>query len=462
MQRFCFLFLLLQSLTWLALGQSLRAAPAAVRPIPISIGRSVFVLSGPWKFRTGDDLRWSGPGFDDSGWESVDLTAAPGAHDADVGLSGYLPGWTAKGHSGYSGYGWYRITVSVTASSGQILALAGPPDVDDAYQVFFNGRLLGSAGDFSGSTPTVYSIQPRIFPLPDWVDPGAANVPRTAVIAFRVWMSARSAAESSDAGGIHIAPALGEVGAIAARYRLQWLETFCGYVVDAIEPVLFVVLAIMACALVAFDPSDPAYLWLAIALLLTALVRSNQPFFFWAQYESVRAFELAKNVVLVPLALGAWLMAWRSWFGLERFAWIPEAVVALTLLYMGSELMGFLSSSFILPQVPAVFHNTSSYLRLVFFLLLVFIVYPGSRRNAYDRPLAVSAVLAISVGLFASELSALHVPGIWFPYGTGVSRTQFAYAAFDLLLFALLLRRTLRFARSFRQLTVASKGVAQP
>jgi hypothetical protein len=151
MQRFCFLFLLLQSLTWPALGQSLRAAPAAVRPIPISIGRSVFVLSGPWKFRTGDDLRWSEPGFDDSDWESVDLTAAPGAHDADVGLSGYLPGWTAKGHSGYSGYGWYRITVSVTASSGQILALAGPPMLTTRIRYFLT--------DVCSAAPAIFPVQ---------------------------------------------------------------------------------------------------------------------------------------------------------------------------------------------------------------------------------------------------------------------------------------------------------------
>jgi hypothetical protein len=34
---------------------------------------------------------------DDSGWETMDLTAPPGAHDDDVGLSGFIPGWTAKG-----------------------------------------------------------------------------------------------------------------------------------------------------------------------------------------------------------------------------------------------------------------------------------------------------------------------------------------------------------------------------
>jgi hypothetical protein len=42
------------------------------------------------------------------------------------GLSGYVPGWTAKGHPGYWGYAWYRINVHLQERSGEKLALAGP------------------------------------------------------------------------------------------------------------------------------------------------------------------------------------------------------------------------------------------------------------------------------------------------------------------------------------------------
>jgi hypothetical protein len=30
--------------------------------------------------------------------------------------------------------------------------------------------------------------------------------------------------------------------------------------------------------------------------------------------------------------------------------------------------------------------------------------------------------------IFSNELSAIGIPGIWFPFGVGVSRTQFALA----------------------------------
>ena len=52
---------------------------------------------------------WAEPGFDDSQWETVDLTPKDGAFDPGAGTSGYVPGWTAKGHPGYWGYAWYRI-----------------------------------------------------------------------------------------------------------------------------------------------------------------------------------------------------------------------------------------------------------------------------------------------------------------------------------------------------------------
>src|SRR5215475_15824374 len=48
--------------------------------VPVTLGRSVIHLTGPWKFHTGDEAAWADPNFDDSAWESLDLTAPPGAH----------------------------------------------------------------------------------------------------------------------------------------------------------------------------------------------------------------------------------------------------------------------------------------------------------------------------------------------------------------------------------------------
>jgi hypothetical protein len=416
--------------------------------VPIRIGASAVTLNGPWRFRTGDDVRWADPGFDDSGWETVDLTAAAGAHDLDVGLTGYVPGWTTRGHAGYSGYAWYRMRVLVSAPAGAALALTGPPLVDDAYQVFVNGRLVGSDGDFRRAPPTVYSIQPRLFPLRD---AGSADG-FAAVIAFRVWLSAETLRDSlEDAGGIHIAPALGEAEAMAGRYRLQWLQTVSGYVVDAVEPLVFVMLAAFAWVLIAFDRGDDVYRWLIAALLLTAVVRVNQVVFFWTQWESLRVFDVAKNVILVPLMLGAWTLAWSAWFRRSVRAELLYFVAAVTVLYMGAEWMSRAGGIASTSHLARSFGWFSNGLRLVYLGVMVGVVFEAirdairQRRN--DVWITLPAMALVAAGLFAQELSAVHVPGIWFSFGTGVSRTQYVYAAFDVVMFGLLLRRLLSFAR---------------
>jgi hypothetical protein len=418
---------------------------AATPPVSITLGQSIVDLNGPWKFHTGDDAKWADPNFDDSTWESVDLTAPPGAHDNDVGLTGYVPGWGAKRHRGYSGYAWYRLRMAVAAPAQQALALSGPPAVDSAYQVFVNGQLLGGFGRFTGQTPTVFSIQPRVFALPRSLLGGEQS--NSALIAFRVWMGPWDLADES-AGGIHIASALGEASSIEARYQMQWLQTVRGYIVEVVEAVAFLLLAAMACTLMAFDRSKLAYQWLCTALGLTALYRANQAVFFWGQFETVQAAEMISIVLLLPLCLAAWTMAWRAWFRLRDTEWMPIALGILTLLYVVAQ---FLTASWfhgVFPHwVVAISEFIATWTRVLFVLLTGLIVYQAIRQQGREAWVALPAVVLVSIGLFASELSRMGVQAIWFPFGTGVSRTQFAYAAFQLVLFVLLLRQFLFFAR---------------
>jgi hypothetical protein len=419
--------------------QSTLASATSAPSVPVSIGHSVAPLYGPWKFRAGDDPDWAKPEHDDSDWETLDLTPAPSAHDSDVGLSGYVSGWNAKGHAGYFGFAWYRLHLSLTAPPASQLALLGPPAVDSAYQMFVNGRLVGGTGDFSGRAPRAFSIQPQRFPLPQFSSADLSGTPE--VLAIRVWMGPW-ATEDPTAGGIHIAPMIGEAAGIDGRYRLQWLQTVSGYIVEVAEALLFVLLAVMACSLIPLDRTNPAYRALAVALLLIALYRANQAFFFWTQYESFRDFELLVPVLLIPLILAAWTLAWCAWFACHQVVQIRRTVAVLTLIYMGAQ---FCCRSWFYDVVShslrGGLHTTISCVRLAFLAILTYICIQGLRLRGRDGWLPLLALITIAVGLFAQELSAIHIPGIWFPFGTGVSRTQFAYAAFDVLLFVLLLRQ---------------------
>jgi hypothetical protein len=407
-------------------------------PAVIALGESAVTLNGPWRFHTGDDPRWSDPQVDDSTWENVDLTPPPGANDGDVGLTGYVPGWTAKGHPGYQGYAWYRIGLSVMPPTGKALALLGPWAVDSAYQLYVNGRLLGGVGDFSHPTPTAYGYHyPKLFTLPAQEARGGALL-----IAIRVWMGPWALARPGN-GGMHIAPAIGEGEAITARYRLQWLKIFEGYAVDAVPALLFILMAVLVLCLLPTARTEQAYPWLAVALVLSAIQRGNQAFFFWWQIETVQGFVYVILTLVTSLSLGAWIMAWRGWFKVERPVWLPRLIVVLTVILILAQPL----------SRPWLFHGwlphgaamVSRYLitgvRLGFLLALVWIVYRGVRRNPREGGLALPAVLAIGAVLFSSELAAVHVPGIWFPWGVGLSLSECASVAFDVLLFALLVRR---------------------
>src|SRR4029450_9383836 len=78
------------------------AALRALGTVPADRG------GGGGRFHTGDDAHWADADTDDSGWETIDLTALPGSHDGDVGLPDYVGGWMAHGHPGHTGYAGER------------------------------------------------------------------------------------------------------------------------------------------------------------------------------------------------------------------------------------------------------------------------------------------------------------------------------------------------------------------
>ena len=395
-------------------------------------GKNIIILNGPWKFITGDNMQYARSNYDDSKWETMDLTAPPGAHDDDVGLSGYIPGWTARGYSNYSGYAWYRLKVLLDSLTGTDLALAAPPAVDDAYQLFINGSFIGSAGgDFSGAVPIAYSIQPHIFLLPKNV-----KKEKNITIAFRVWMSSASLYQGS--GGIHIAPVLGEKTDIKKKYRFQWGQTIKGYIVEVVLPIMFILLAITIFLLNRSRKSIHSRKWFITALILVGLMRLNQATSSWFQIESAMQSTIIGSVLLRPLVLGSWLMAWKEWFDLHQSKWVPKIIALLTLLLMATQLLGL---SLVPNSIHKHFQTIADYIRLLLLASMLFIIYQEIRKQGTKDFLVLVAMLMVTIALYPQEVSELHViPGIWFPYGVGVSRGQFFYAVFVFIMYVVLIQ----------------------
>jgi hypothetical protein len=136
--------------------------------------------------------------------------------------------------------------------------------------MFFNGRLLGGAGDFRSKTPIAYSTQPRLFVLSADQSVHASE----AVVAVRAWMGPWELADPQ-AGGMRIAPTFGDTRLERFQYQSQWLETFRGYIVEVVEALLFLAIAFALWVLGLFEQNPKKYLWTGLALILTAAYRKS-------------------------------------------------------------------------------------------------------------------------------------------------------------------------------------------
>jgi Stage II sporulation protein E (SpoIIE) len=452
-------------LLWLGIGAWTQAQSAAVQhtlartegAAHIRLGQSAVPLYGPWKFAVGDSPfdpvthqpLWAQPGFDDSRWEIVDLTPKNGTFDPVGGYTGYVPGWTARGHAGYWGFAWYRVRVVVEARPGDKLALAGPPDVDDVYQVFDNGDLVGSFGDFSGSQPVTFYAQPMMFLLPQPADGNTGT--STRILAFRVWMEPEALATQPDAGGFHTAPVLGEAGAVSAGYQLRWLELVRAYLPFAIQAHLYALLALVAFSLILFDRSDRVHLWIGTVFLLQAVSSALSAFDVWTRYLSIWADSLIISGILTPLICTGWVMVWWVWFGRHRPAWLPRAAAGLALLSMISNMIGEdLFYTFVPHPVATAFHVVSLIVRLLFLALFVWIIAQAIRNRGLEGWLIVPAILLLGIGMFGSELAVLHFRVVWFPFGVGINLPHSASLLLVATVSLLLLRRLLLSVRMQR------------
>ena len=106
-------------------------------------------LRGNWKFSIGDNKHWADPGYDDRDWESI-----------------YVPtSWENEGFYGYDGYAWYRKTFdgAITQNQKNVFLMLGY--IDDADEVYINGKLIGFSGGFPPHYATAYKAK-RLYYVP--------------------------------------------------------------------------------------------------------------------------------------------------------------------------------------------------------------------------------------------------------------------------------------------------------
>jgi hypothetical protein len=166
-------------------------------------------LDGPWRFHIGDDAAWADASLDDSHWEE---------------LSADRP-WGEQGHASYAGFAWYRasIVISSSAQSASPPIALIVPHVDSAYEVYWNGALIGTDGRLPPN-PVYYlrASPPRVFHI------SPVNAGEHGILAFRVWKAPLLSDDSGKHGGFQDAPMAGSDQAIANRIALmnyEWLRS---------------------------------------------------------------------------------------------------------------------------------------------------------------------------------------------------------------------------------------------
>ena len=444
-------------------AQSPNLPAAAQRPdaVEVKLGQAAVPLYGPWRFTIGDSPinaktgqpLWAEPGFDDSNWETVDLTPREGEVDPSMGSSGFVPGWTARGHAGYAGYAWYRIRFRCQSQEVLPLALAGPTFVDDAYQAFADAKLLGSFGHFSGARPVIYATQPFQLRLPQ----SCRETGPVQVLAFRFWMEPATLLEDPDAGGMHGAPLLGQAGVIGLHYQSQWLELIRADLAYVAQALVFALLAMVAFSLILFDRSDRVYLWIGLLFLVTAFVNIWGAISAWTQWIPDQ-LALLQDGVSGPVISALWVMVWWVWFGREGFRWLPRVLPGLAALTAVSRILalevfpGLVSHSAALRLYPV-----NQGLRFAFFGLLLWIVADGVRRKGLDGWLVLPVVLLRGVASFSNDLIRLHLFRNWFPFGVRVAPSNIAIFLAVAVIALLLLRRLLQSVKRQRKMALDVK-----
>jgi hypothetical protein len=168
------------------------------------LGKDAVPLEGAWEFHPGDDAGWASPSLDDSTWHQIT------AEDT----------WGAQGFYSYTGFAWYRYHVSIDRQAGtpEELALL-IPGIDDSYELYWNGHLIGKNGKVAPD-PLWYASQP-----PQTYGLGPIQ---TGVLAVRVWKSQLASNDTGVLGGFEGMPYLGGPEAIAqrkAQIDYRWLRS---------------------------------------------------------------------------------------------------------------------------------------------------------------------------------------------------------------------------------------------
>ncbi len=232
--------------------------PASRTPPPLVIHRlspGAVELNGLWQFHLGDNPAWASPSFDDSTWQTISPQSS----------------WGSQNYPAYTGFAWYRRHLQIDPAGGSrfFYALLVPP-VDDAYEVYWNGELIGRYGALPPHPNWYYSSLFRTFAVPSAT---------SGTLAFRIWKSPLLFVDSDALGGMTGAPMLGAPQAIAAQLAAINSESIQQVLYDYTLDILYGFVTLLSLLLWSRNRKVKLLLWLAIFAATPVLLSIIQGLF---------------------------------------------------------------------------------------------------------------------------------------------------------------------------------------
>jgi hypothetical protein len=262
-------------------------------------------LDGMMRFHTGDDaegkLGWARADFDDSTWPLI-------SSDKD---------WSSQGYPGLSGFAWYRFKVIVPDDQKQLALYI--PQIRTSYQVFTDGKLVGSFGGFPPNG-TVYQEHHHVVLLPQ--EHGGQME-----IAIRVWHWPRWA--NYNGGGLRGIPRIGDAGILDEWKSLQDKVTFWDLSAQNYSALLNLLYAFIGLALYLMRRNEREYLWYSLSGFgfgLSLLVSSYAAFRDVPEFVSDPLTDMLLAVGFSSFFMFVWIL-----MGARRTVWLWLTVASIAL-----------------------------------------------------------------------------------------------------------------------------------
>lgn len=236
-----------------------RTAPAEAPLVASGLGKGTVPLGGRWQFHVGDEMTWADPGFDDSHWEQIDVSNP----------------WGDQGHWAYTGRAWYRRHIEIKdETNGAADVALYVPIASCAYEVYWNGRLIGRTPKMPGQSAESLPAA-AVFKL---------GAPGTGVLAFRAYSPPADTTTPGNGAGLVAVPRLGNFEAITDFAAAERSLVVRSHLLTVVQIVIYGQLFVLGAVVWLRNRKQKLLFWMSVFLLAAILWTFEDPILFpWTQ-----------------------------------------------------------------------------------------------------------------------------------------------------------------------------------